>query len=141
MSKHQIIITTYLTISLTATSVPTDVVQGNELQWSKALPDLTEEGVFLQTRKAELLHFTCDDSTCAWNVIDQRIQTPVDSSVFMYLPPGYTECECNGGFTGDACDIATCPGKPICGGMGTCPEGGVLCDCSDDEYIPGLYKE
>ena len=92
MIKHQVIITTYLTISLTATSVPTNVVQGDELQWSRALPDLTEEGVFLQTRKQELLHFTCDDSTCAWNVIDQRIQTPVDSNVFMYLPPGYTEC-------------------------------------------------
>ena len=95
------------------------------------MSDLTEEGVFLQTRKQELLHFTCDDSTCAWNVIDQRIQTPVDSNVFMYLPPGYTECECNGGFTGDACDIATCPGKPICGGNGTCPEGGMVCDCGD----------
>ena len=92
LNKHQVIITTYLTISLTATSVPTSVVQGDELQWSRALPDLTEEGVFLQTRKQELLHFTCDDSTCAWNVIDQRIQTPVDSNVFMYLPPGYTEC-------------------------------------------------
>ena len=41
------------------------------------------------------------------------------------------KCECNGGFTGDHCDIATCPGKPMCGAVGTCPEGGMVCDCGD----------
>ena len=41
------------------------------------------------------------------------------------------KCDCNSGFTGEHCDIATCPGKPICSDKGTCPEGGMVCQCNE----------
>jgi len=39
-------------------------------------------------------------------------------------------CECNSGFTGDHCDIVTCPGKPICSGRGACDFSTVTCVCN-----------
>ena len=70
----------------------------------------------------------CDDSTtCSGN------GTCIGNT-------GY--CECNSGFTGDGCDIATCPGKPICSDKGTCPEGGTVCQCEEEngnaDCSPGL---
>ena len=55
------------------------------------------------------------------------------------------KCDCNSGFTGDLCDIVTCPGKPICSGRGTCAEGGTVCVCDEEAYsddcAPGLKKQ
>jgi len=44
------------------------------------------------------------------------------------------KCDCNSGFTGDLCDIVTCPGKPICSGRGTCAEGETVCECEEGFY-------
>ena len=38
-------------------------------------------------------------------------------------------CACDSGFTGDRCNITTCPGTPICSISGNCPEGGTVCEC------------
>ena len=55
-------------------------------------------------------------------------------------------CTCDSGFTGDRCNITTCPGTPVCGGNGNCPEGGTVCeceagssgaDCADGRCFPG----
>ena len=41
-------------------------------------------------------------------------------------------CECDSGFTGDRCNITTCPGSGgvVCSGNGNCNQGPPLaCDC------------
>ena len=43
-------------------------------------------------------------------------------------------CACDSGFTGDRCNVTTCPGTPICSNSGNCPEGGTVCECQAGFY-------
>ena len=45
-------------------------------------------------------------------------------------------CACDSGFTGDHCNVTTCPGTPVCGGNGNCPLGGTVCECE-----AGFYRD
>ena len=38
-------------------------------------------------------------------------------------------CACDSGFTGDRCNVTTCPGVPVCSDSGSCPQGGTVCNC------------
>ena len=40
-------------------------------------------------------------------------------------------CACDSGFTGDHCNVTTCPGVPVCSNNGNCPQGGTVCECQE----------
>ena len=48
----------------------------------------TMQGVYVQFGE-DIFHFTCDENSCQWDTLEQKLSDPVFHSVMMYLPPEY----------------------------------------------------
>ena len=48
----------------------------------------TMQGVYVQFGE-DIFHFTCDENSCQWDTLEQKLSDPVLLSVMMYLPPEY----------------------------------------------------
>ena len=46
------------------------------------------QGVYVQFGE-DIFHFTCDENSCQWDTLEQKLSDPVFHSVMMYLPPEY----------------------------------------------------
>ena len=46
------------------------------------------QGVYVQFGK-DIFHFTCDENSCQWDTLKQKLSNPVEGSVMMHLPPEY----------------------------------------------------
>ena len=56
--------------------------------FASALPTPTMQGVYVQFEE-DIFHFTCDERSCQWDTLEQKLSDPVFHSVMMYLPPEY----------------------------------------------------
>ena len=57
-------------------------------QGARALSTPTMQGVYVQFGE-DIFHFTCDENSCQWDTLEQKLSDPVFYSVMMYLPPEY----------------------------------------------------
>ena len=69
-----------------ATNPPTD--HTSSFDHHNALTDLLGQGVYMQHEKY-LYHFTCDESSCEWEIIQQQFGKSLYDPVMMYLPSSY----------------------------------------------------
>ena len=46
------------------------------------------QGVYVQFGE-DIFHFTCDENSCQWDTLEQKLSNPVTDTVMMYLPPEY----------------------------------------------------
>ena len=69
-----------------ATNPPTD--HTSSFDHHNALTDLSGQGVYMQHEKY-LYHFTCDESSCEWEIMQQQFGKSLYDPVMMYLPSSY----------------------------------------------------
>ena len=76
----------YLHLFVLATNPPTD--HTSSFDHHNALTDLSGQGVYMQHEKY-LYHFTCDESSCEWEIMQQQFGKSLYDPVMMYLPSSY----------------------------------------------------
>ena len=75
-----------LHLFILATNPPTD--HTSSFDHHNALTDLSGQGVYMQHKKY-LYHFTCDESSCEWEIMPQQFGKNLYDPVMMYLPYSY----------------------------------------------------
>ena len=75
-----------LHLFILATNPPTD--HTSSFDHHNALTDLSGQGVYMQHKKY-MYHFTCDESTCEWEIMPQQFGKSLHDPVMMYLPYSY----------------------------------------------------